>query len=194
MAEESTSEATATSGTSERLEASFAEYPLSRALHERRARRFSTGMSIPEGPLRFESSRAPKPLTEEEQAILAFAACGLTGAALADWSYAPEAGGTMMARTVGRTISSPDAVHTAADQAQTLVGKTAFRLFSDYGVTIQSLAPPDLPDAADALGGPASALQALADELTSFDLADATNLPGKVADLAAKTTALAWSV
>lgn len=66
MGDESSSQSTATSGPSERTKASLEEYPLLRALHERRARRFSPGMSIPQGPLRFESSRDPKPLTEEE--------------------------------------------------------------------------------------------------------------------------------
>lgn len=71
-------------------------------------------MSIPEGPLQYSSEQPPRPLTEEEQAVLAFAACGITGVALADWSYAPGSGGQMMSRTVGRTIASPDAAHTAA--------------------------------------------------------------------------------
>lgn len=89
-------------------------YPLFEALRGRRSRRFSSGMRIPEGPLAYESGQAPRPLTEEEQAVLAFAACGITDAALADWSYAPGSGGNMMARSVGRTVGSPDAVHTAA--------------------------------------------------------------------------------
>lgn len=92
----------------------LAGYPLFEALRSRRSRRFSTGMSIPEGPLEYHSDRPPRPLSEEEQAVLAFAACGITGAALADWPYAEGTGGNMMARSVGRTVSSPDAIHTAA--------------------------------------------------------------------------------
>lgn len=89
-------------------------YPLLQALRDRRSRRFSPGMEIPEGPLGYSSDRPPEPLSEEEQAVLAFAACGITGATLADWPYAEGSGGNMMARSVGRTVSSPDAVHTAA--------------------------------------------------------------------------------
>lgn len=89
-------------------------YGLFDALLNRRSRRFSRGMEIKSGPTEYSSKQKPHPLSEEEQAVLAFAACGITGAALADWSYAEEAGGTMMARSVGRTVSSPDAVHTAS--------------------------------------------------------------------------------
>lgn len=87
---------------------------LMEALRGRRSRRFSAGMSIPRGPLAHESGLAPRPLNEEEQAVLAFAACGITGAALADWPYAEGTGGHSMARAVGRTASSPDAVQSAA--------------------------------------------------------------------------------
>lgn len=73
-------------------------YPLLQALRDRRSRRFSPGMEIPEGPLGYRSDRPPEPLNEEEQAVLAFAACGITGAALADWSYAEGSGGNMVAR------------------------------------------------------------------------------------------------
>lgn len=90
------------------------DYGLLEALLKRRSRRFSRGMEIESGPTKYSSKQEPYPLTEEEQAILAFAACGITGASLADWSYAEGAGGTMMARSVGRTVSSGDAVHTAS--------------------------------------------------------------------------------
>ncbi|MDX1621643.1 MAG: hypothetical protein R3320_11675 [Nitriliruptorales bacterium] len=71
-------------------------------------------MEIPDGPLAYRSDQPAAPLTEEEQAILAFAACGITGTALADWHYGEESGGEMIARSAGRTISSADAVHTAS--------------------------------------------------------------------------------
>lgn len=92
----------------------FSEYALLDALLERRSRRFSEGMEIDAGPTAYTSERDPRPLTETEQAVLVFAACGITGPALADWSYAADAGGNMMARFVGRTVSSPDAVQTMA--------------------------------------------------------------------------------
>lgn len=92
----------------------LAKYPLLEALFERRSRRFSPGMEIQGGPTAYSSDQDPQPLTEAEQAILTLAACGITGPALADWSYAPDVGGNMMARFVGRTISSADAVQTMA--------------------------------------------------------------------------------
>jgi hypothetical protein len=61
----------------------FTRYPLLDALRERRSRRFGTGMEIG-GPLAHRSRQPPLPLTEDEQAVLAFAACGITGPALGD--------------------------------------------------------------------------------------------------------------
>jgi hypothetical protein len=86
-------------------------YPLIDALRERRSRRFGMGMRIPGGPLAYESQHEPLPLTEEEIAILAFAACGITGPALGDWVWTEEAGGNMLANLIGRTVGSADAVH-----------------------------------------------------------------------------------
>lgn len=84
------------------------------ALLDRRSRRFGLGMSIPAGPLKFASRHPPVPLTEDEEAALAFAACGVTGYALADLSYGPAEGGSMLAARLGRTIASADAVNTVA--------------------------------------------------------------------------------
>jgi hypothetical protein len=66
------------------------------------------------GPLAFRSRRAGVPLTEEEEAILVFAACGVTGYALADLVHAPGQGGTILAGLVGRTVPSGDAIQTVA--------------------------------------------------------------------------------
>lgn len=85
-------------------------YPLIDALRERRSRRFSRGMRIPGGPLAYQSQQEPLPLSEEEEAILAFAACGITGPAFADWDWSEEAGGNMLANLLGRTVGSVDAV------------------------------------------------------------------------------------
>jgi hypothetical protein len=71
-------------------------------------------MELPAGPLRFRSERAPEPLSEEQEAALAFAGCGITGVALADLAYGPGEGGGMIAGRVGRTIASPDAVCTTS--------------------------------------------------------------------------------
>jgi hypothetical protein len=89
--------------------------PLKATLFEvllnRRSRRVGLGMTIPAGPFQYTSERAPVPLTEDEEAALAFAACGVTGYALADLSYGTSEGGSMLAGRLGRTVASPDAVN-----------------------------------------------------------------------------------
>ena len=92
----------------------FSTTTLFDALLNRRSRRFGLGMKIPAGPLQFSSRHAPIPLTEDEEAALAFAACGLTGYALADLSYGRAEGGSMLAARLGRTVASADAVNTVA--------------------------------------------------------------------------------
>ena len=87
--------------------------PLFEALRSRRSRRFGLGMRM-EGPLSFESHHDLVPLTEEEQAILAFAASGITGYALNDLTLGAGQGGSMMSGLVGRTVSSADAVQSVA--------------------------------------------------------------------------------
>jgi hypothetical protein len=71
-------------------------------------------MKMSVGPLAYQSPTPGIPLAEEEEALLAFAACGVTGFALADLAYDRGAGGTMMAGFLGRTIPSGDAIHGAA--------------------------------------------------------------------------------
>jgi hypothetical protein len=58
------------------------EFPLIEALYGRRARRFSLGASIPDGPLAFASRHEPLPLSELEQMLVLTAAAGNTG-----WHY-----------------------------------------------------------------------------------------------------------
>ncbi len=94
----------------------LARYPLLDALIERRSRRFAKGMRLNGGPLAHESRQRPLPLTLEEEAALAFAACGVTGYALAELPYQsgdqPEAGGgNIMTHFIGRTVGSGDAMH-----------------------------------------------------------------------------------
>ncbi len=64
------------------------------------------------GPLAHRSRQPPVRLTEDEEAVLAFAACGVTGHALIDLEYQPGGGGTIVAGTLGRTVASGDAIHT----------------------------------------------------------------------------------
>jgi hypothetical protein len=92
-------------------------YPLLETLIRRRSRRFAAGMILNGGPLAYNSARPPQPLSGEEEAALAFAACGVTGYALAELPYetgsAPDAGGgNIMKQFVGRTAASADALHT----------------------------------------------------------------------------------
>jgi hypothetical protein len=83
-------------------------------LLDRRSRRLGLGMSIPAGPLQYSSSEPAVPLTEQEEAALAFAACGITGYALADLSYGKGEGGSMLVGRLGRTVASPDAANAVA--------------------------------------------------------------------------------
>lgn len=87
-------------------------YPLLSALRDRRSRRFGCGMAIPPGPLQFTSRRPPVPISEAAEATLAWAACGVTGPALADLAYGPGQGGSIMAGLVGRTVASGDCLQT----------------------------------------------------------------------------------
>lgn len=91
----------------ERLE----QYPLLDALLDRRSRRFGPGMKIESGPFAYTSQHPPLPLDEDEIAALAFAACGVTGYALADLAYGQGDGGNMLAGLLGRTVASPDAMN-----------------------------------------------------------------------------------
>jgi hypothetical protein len=90
------------------------QFPLLRALRERRSRRFGLGMKIPGGPLAYESRHKPRPLSEDEIGALVFAASGITGHALADLCYTKEGGGNIMAGLVARTIASGDALQTVS--------------------------------------------------------------------------------
>lgn len=92
-------------------------------------------MTIPGGPLAFRSRQEPSPLTEDEEAVLAWAACGVTGPALADLCYAAGQGGNIMAGLTGRTVASGDGLQTVA-----LV------VMNDRGTWLQPR-PQDLPAA-----------------------------------------------
>jgi hypothetical protein len=113
MKPEQAGEPTTSHGVDERL----AGYPLLEALIERRSRRFAKGLSLNGGPLAYESTHGPQPLSLEEEAALAFAGCGITGNTLAELPYesggVPEAGsGNIMVQFIGRTVASADALHT----------------------------------------------------------------------------------
>jgi hypothetical protein len=71
-------------------------------------------MRMSDGPLAYESRHSAMRLSEEEEALLAFAACGITGHALGDLAYGSGGGGEIMAGLLGRTSGSGDAIHTVS--------------------------------------------------------------------------------
>jgi len=94
-------------------------YPLVQALIERRTRRFAKGITLNGGPLKYVSGDRPAPLSLEEEAALAFAACGITGGITAEMPYDSgnehEAGtGYVLTNFGGRTVGSADSVHSVA--------------------------------------------------------------------------------
>jgi hypothetical protein len=104
-------------GERESVAARLDRYSLRDALLFRRSRRFGKGMRLNGGPLAYASTHAPQPLQREEEAALAFAACGITGYALGDLPYqegdVPGAGGgNIMIHAVARTVPTGDAAHT----------------------------------------------------------------------------------
>jgi hypothetical protein len=101
-------------GENSRPPAPVEKFSLLDALRQRRSRRFGLGMKIPAGPLAYESRHLPRPLTEDEEAALVFAASGITGHALADLSYGQGEGGAIMAGLVSRTIASGDGLQSVA--------------------------------------------------------------------------------
>ena len=121
----------------------FEQYSLVQALLERRSRRFARGLHLNGGPLAYQSSAAPQALSLEEEAALAFAACGVTGYALAELPYdtgsAPGAGGgNIITHLVGRTVPSGDGIHT-----------NAIFVLNDQGAWLlkrpQDFTPPEIP-------------------------------------------------
>jgi hypothetical protein len=104
------------SGTVSTISARARSCSLLDALIYRRSRRFAAGMKLNGGPLAYESSRPVQPLTIDEEAALAFAACGVTGYALAELPYQTGSvvgagGGNIMKQFVARTAPSADALH-----------------------------------------------------------------------------------
>jgi hypothetical protein len=106
----------AQTGAASAIAAKAATYPLMQALLRRRSRRFAKGMRLNGGPLSFTSTQDPQRLSLEEEAILAFSACGITGYGLGDLPFqngeTPETGGgNILIHFIGRTVASGDAVH-----------------------------------------------------------------------------------
>lgn len=88
------------------------EYPLLRAIFNRRTRRVSKGVpSVPAGSLTYKSDQKPQPLTPMEEALL-IAATGATGISMPDRPFEMENGedilGSPNLYMVGRSAGSPD--------------------------------------------------------------------------------------
>lgn len=91
------------------------QFPLIEALHGRRARRFSLGAEIPDGPLAYKSKHEPMPLDDIEQMLVLAAVTGNTG-----WHhmiyrherYAPHLS-NYSAAAGGRTFPSAAGWHTS---------------------------------------------------------------------------------
>ena len=112
--------------------ASLATFPLLDALFGRRSRRFGLGMSIPDGPLAYTSTRDPLPLSDLERRLLVLCGAGVSG-----WhtgmehttSGDPERGCNYAVRYTGRMtptlagVGSPEMI--VSDDAGTFM--TRFR-------------------------------------------------------------------
>jgi hypothetical protein len=91
------------------------QFPLVEALFGRRARRFSLGASLPDGPLAFTSRHDPLPLSELEQMLVLTAAAGNTGwhyMIMRHAGYAPHLSNYSGAAG-GRTFPSAAGFHTS---------------------------------------------------------------------------------
>ena len=87
-------------------------------LLSRRSRRFGRGTRLNGGPLAYESQQETRPLSLDDEAALAFAACGITNYVLGELPYqtgdTSDAGsGNILVNLIGRTIASGDAVHSS---------------------------------------------------------------------------------
>jgi hypothetical protein len=90
-------------------------FPLIEAIHGRRARRFSFGSEIPDGPLAYKSAHPPLPLTDLEKMLVLTSAAGNTGwhyAITRNATYAPHLANYAGAAG-GRTFPSAAGFHTS---------------------------------------------------------------------------------
>lgn len=97
----------------------------------RRSRRFGMGMTIPDGPLAYESNFEPVPLTDDERALLAFAGIGVTGFNLGmphTASGDSEKGANYILRYTGRTAPSGAGIESSeilvTDDSGTYISQT----------------------------------------------------------------------
>jgi hypothetical protein len=107
-------------------------FPLLSALFGRRSRRFGMGMSIPDGPLAYDSSHPPLPLTDLERMVLVLCGAGVSGWHLGMEHTAttdPDRGCNYPIRLTGRVAASAAGIETSelivSDDAGTFI--TRFR-------------------------------------------------------------------
>jgi hypothetical protein len=115
----------------------FRDDSLFNALVGRRSRRLGKGFRLNGGPLAYESLEDAAPLTIEEEAALAFAACGISGYTTADVPFqagdVPGAGGgNILAHFAGRTVPSADAMHNVTVFVMNDEGTWMLRRPQDY--------------------------------------------------------------
>ena len=84
-------------------------YSFFNALYERRSRRFPMGGEIDEGPLKYKSSHAAIPLSEIEEAILAWNGIGIKNINLSD--FPPHKGLDLEVKFMSKTIPSLGDIH-----------------------------------------------------------------------------------
>lgn len=85
------------------------KYPFFDAVFNRRSRRFGLGMEMEREALAYKSPVEPIPLTELEEALLVWAATGLTGLSLGDLE--PRVGLSLLVEWTGRTWPTACASH-----------------------------------------------------------------------------------
>ncbi len=86
-------------------------------LQQRKTRRFGRGMTMPNGPLAYESRHQPLPLSREEEQYLIHAAVGQSGRNLGDMQFVGRPGrsegqGNALMNFQSRTVPSPCAAQT----------------------------------------------------------------------------------
>lgn len=97
----------------------------------RRSRRLGLGATIPDGPLAYESPFEPVPLSDDERALLAFAALGVTGFNLGmphTASGESDKGANYIVRYLGRTAPSGAGIESSeiliTDDSGTYISQT----------------------------------------------------------------------
>ena len=82
-------------------------YPLLDAIFQRRARRFPLGATMPGSVSPFQSTKAPVPLDEIEEAMLVMAGTGISGTNLADLPFNDQNGSNFCGNTMLQFVGRP---------------------------------------------------------------------------------------